>query len=347
MSIQKRLFDGALSDGRTVECYTLTNAAGMTLEVIPYGCRVTRLLVPDQKGKLGDVMLGHKTLAEYENDYQGAFVGRYANRIGGAHFTIGGTDYQLARNDGENSLHGGPTGFSHQLFDVEKTEDSDTPSITFAYVSADGHEGFPGRLTVRVTYGLTAENEWKLHYEAETDKETLFNPTHHAFFNLSGDHRQNVLDTELQINASRTTPVSEDLIPTGEIVSVLDTALDFTKPKLLGQDMFSAEETVAMCGGFDHNFCVDGTGMRKFAEARHPASGRVMEVFSDMPGVQLYTSNRAAGTNKDGSPMVNHGALCLETQFYPDSPNQSAFPFRTLKPGEVFTSDTVYRFSVQ
>ena len=347
MSIQKDVFNGALSNGKSVESYTLTNAAGMTLEVVPFGCRVTKLLVPDKNGKLGDVILGHADIREYEEDYQGTVVGRYANRIGKAEFSINGKTYSLNKNDGENSLHGGPTGFSHQIFDVVDMCDDDEPSITFRLVSEDGHEGFPGKLIFWVTYQLTAENEWKIKYEAETDAETVFNPTQHAFFNLSGNHHQNVLDTNLQIHATKTTPVAEDLIPTGEIVSLLGTALDFTEFKPLGKDMFSEEETVKMCGGFDHNFCVEGTGMREIARAYHSETGRELQVISDMPGVQLYTFNHASGKNKDGSAMIDHGAFCLETQYYPDSPNRKNFPFQTLKPETKFVSETIYKFSVQ
>ncbi|WP_099203793.1 aldose epimerase family protein [Scatolibacter rhodanostii] len=345
MSIQKKTFGSALSTNGEIDSYVLTNASGMTLEVIPYGCRVTKLMVPDKTGKLADVILGHATLEEYKKDFQGTFVGRYANRIGGAAFAINGKTYALEKNDGENSLHGGPTGFAHQFFDMIRMDDSETPSITFGLVSEDGHEGFPGKLTVKVTYQLTADNEWKIRYEAETDKETIFNPTQHAYFNLSGNHEQDVLDTEMQIHAEKTTPVSAGLIPTGELVLVESTALDFREAKLIGQDI--AAEELKMCGGFDHNLCVEGSGLREAAVAYHPASGRVLQVFSDMPGIQLYTANTADGKNKDGSPMKPHCAFCLETQYYPDSPNQKDFPFSTLKPGEKFVSETVYQFSVR
>ena len=345
--IEKTIF-GKLPDGQKIGLYTLTNKNGMTLEVTPYGCRIIRLLVPDRNAILGDTLLGHKTLEEYlGTNFHGSFIGRYANRIGNAEFTLNGTTYKLDKNDGGNSLHGGTGGYHQILWAVEETTDGDEPSITFSHVSPDMDEGYPGTLDMKVQYTLTADNTLRLQYTANTDKETVFNPTNHAFFNLSGDYQKDILDTELTLNASKTTLISDDLIPTGEIAAVAGTALDFTKPKKLGADMFSQEKTIAMNGGFDHNFCVDGEGFRKFGEAYEPDSGRVMEVYSDLPAVQLYTFNKANGCNKDGSEMKPHTAFCLETQYYPDSPNKPEFPFETVKPGTAFQSTTEYRFSTR
>lgn len=336
-------FFGKLPDGREASCFTLKNASGMTVELTNYGCRILRLLVPDRDGKLGDVVLGHKSLSEYFGaDYQGAFVGRYANRIGGAAFTLAGKTYTLAKNDGENTLHGGPGGYHQVLWDAEASDSS----VTFTHVSPDGDEGYPGTLKLTVKVTLTAENALRLEYSAETDKPTVFNPTNHSFFNLSGDPQKDVFSTRLVIHASRVTEVTDDLIPTGTLLPVAGTPLDFTQGKTLGEDMFAPDPLITHCGGFDHNFCVDGEGFRPVARAEEPESGRVMEVYSDLPGVQLYTFNSVSGAlGKDGLPMKPHTAFCLETQFYPDSPNQPAFPFAPLEPGKAFRSTTEYRFS--
>lgn len=347
MSVEKTLF-GKLPDGREVSLYTLKNAQGMTLVTTPYGCRIVQLLVPDKNGNLGDVVLGHRTLEEYfGHNYQGTFVGRYANRIGGAEFTLHGKTYTLSKNDGANTLHGGPGGYHQVLWDAE-ARDGEEPSIVFSHESPDGDEGYPGNLQLKVTYTLKKDNTLSLEYDALCDQETPFNPTNHSFFNLSGNPQQDVLGTYLTLNATQTTAVSDDLIPTGELVSVLGGPLDFTSPKKLGDDMFANDHLIQLCGGFDHNFCVEGQGFRKFAEAYEPSSGRVMEVWSDLPGVQLYTFNKGAAlSGKDGNPMKPHTAFCLETQFYPDSVHHSNFPFQYLQPGKPFSSKTEYRFSVK
>ncbi len=349
MSLTRSVF-GTLPCGTEVAAYTLKNAAGATLTVTPYGCRILNLLVPDRNGRLGDVVLGHATLAEYLGaNFQGTFVGRYANRIGGASLTVDGVTYALDKNDGENTLHGGRGGYHQVLFDVKETADGDAPSITFAHVSPDGDENYPGTLHVEVQYTLTPDNAVEITYRGTTDKKTVFNPTNHSFFNLKADGSKDVLSTLLQIHAAQVTAVTDDLIPTGTLLPVAGTPLDFTTPKAIGQDIDADDHLIQLCGGFDHNFCADGTGLRKIAEAYEPETGRVMTVFSDMPGVQLFTANRAAKgvKNKDGSPMIPHGAFCLETQFYPDSVHHENFPFRYVEPGEAFESKTIYRFSVK
>lgn len=347
MSVQSESF-GRLPDGREAALYTLSNGKGMTLKVTNYGCRIVSLLVPDKNGDPGDVVLGHRTLEEYfGSNYQGTFVGRYANRIGNAEFTHKGVTYHLSKNDGRNTLHGGPTGY-HQVLWNAQVKDGEEPAIVFTHTSPDGEEGYPGTLEMTVTYTLTKENELVLDYEGVSDKETPFNPTNHSFFNLSGDPQKKVYDTRLTLCASAVTTVSDDLIPDGNLLPVAGTPLDFTKGKALGQDMFAEDHLIKLCGGFDHNFCVDGEGFRKHGEACDPDSGRVMEVFSDMPGVQLYTFNGVSGpTGKDGNLMQPHTAFCLETQFYPDSVNHENFPFSYLQPGKPFSSRTVYRFSVK
>lgn len=347
MTVTKKLF-GTLPDGREVPVYTLRNKEGMTLEVIPFGCRIVRLFTKDKNGELGNIVLGHRTLEEYSgNDYHGAFVGRYANRIGGAKFALDGISYALAKNDGENTLHGGPGGYHQVLWNVAEIGEGDEPFISFAHTSPDGDEGYPGALKMTVRYQLTSQNGLVLAYTGETDKNTVFNPTNHAFFNLSGNAQTDILGTYLQIQASMTTAVRDDLIPTGKLVEVAGTPLDFTSAKQLGADMFHPAHTISMCGGFDHNFCLDGEGLRKIAQAWEPESGRVMEVFTCMPGVQLYTMNTASGVNSDGTQMKPHMAFCLETQYYPDSPNHENFPFDIVKPGAPFGCTTEYRFSVK
>ncbi len=340
---------GKLPDGRTAQLCTLENENGMSLTVTNYGCRIIKLLAPDKTGKPGDVVLGHRTLEEYFGaNYQGTFVGRYANRIGGAKFQLHGKTYHLSKNDGENTLHGGPGGYHQVLWEMCAFVKDGEPAVAFTHISPDGDEGYPGRLDMKVTYTLKKDNSLELRYDAVSDQETPFNPTNHSFFNLSGNPQKEVLDTELTICAERVTNVSDDLIPDGTFQNVAGGPLDFTSGKKLGQDMFADDHLIRLCGGFDHNFCVDGQGFRKFAEAWEPESGRVMEVFSDLPGVQLYTFNSVDGLiGKDGMPMKPHTAFCLETQFYPDSVHHGNFPFRFLQPGVPFSTRTVYRFSVK
>lgn len=348
MSIEKKPF-GQLPDGKAADLYILKNQSGATLQVTPYGCRVISLLMPDKNGVLGDVVLGHRTLPEYFcANYQGTFVGRYANRIGGASFTLNGKEYPLAKNDGENTLHGGPGGYHQVLWKVEETVNGDEPSILFSHFSPDGDEGYPGNLSMTVRYTLTQDNQVVMEYTGTCDQETPFNPTNHSFFNLSGNHQKDVLDTVLSIAASQVTEVSDDLIPTGKLLPVAGTPLDFTQEKSLGKDMFAQDHLIQLCQGFDHNFCVDGTGFRKIAQAYELESGRVMEVYSDLPGVQLYTFNTVDGLiGKDGMPMLPHTAFCLETQFYPDSVHHENFPFSYLTPNQTFQTKTVYKFSVK
>lgn len=348
MSISETRF-GTLPDGREAALYTLENGSGTVLEATNYGCRIHRLLVRDKSGQLGDVVLGHRTLPEYFGEnYQGSLVGRYANRIGGAVFQLEGKAYPLAPNDGANHLHGGPGGY-HQVLWQAEAGDGPEPKVTFTHVSPDGDEGYPGTLEMRVAYTLTKEGGLSVEYTGVSDKATPFNLTNHAFFNLSGDPQKRVLDTTLQIYADTATAVTDSLIPTGELLALAGTHLDFTAPKPLGQDMFAPDHLMQACGGFDHNFCIRGEGFRKFAEAYEPGSGRVMEVWSDLPGVQLYTFNKVPVplTGKDGLPMQPHTAFCLETQFYPDTPNQPGFPPCTLTPGKPFTTRTEYRFSAR
>ncbi|MCI8386193.1 MAG: galactose mutarotase [Acutalibacter sp.] len=338
---------GTLPDGREVQAITLEKG-GISLTVTNYGCRVLRLMAPDRDGNPGDVVLGHRTLEEYfGKNFQGAAIGRFGNRIGGAAFTVDGQEYTLAKNDGENSLHGGPGGFHQALWAVEVPEGEDT--VIFTLESPDGEEGFPGTVKASITYTLGDQDTLRIIYRAVSDKKTPFNPTNHSFFNLSGDPAKDVLGTELTINAQRITAVRDDLIPTGELIHVADGPLDFRGPKALGKDMFAQDHLIQLCKGFDHNFCTDGSGYRKIAEAYEPDSGRVMEVFTDMPGVQLYTFNipDEGLVGKDGQPMRPHTAFCLETQFYPDTVHHENFPGGWLEKGQEFVSKTTYKFSVR
>lgn len=348
MAVEIKNF-GTLPDGRAVHAYTLRGKGKLELTASDYGCRILHLMAPGRDGVPGDMLLGHNTLEGYlGKNFQGAMIGRVGNRIGGASFSLEGKEYHLAKNDEENSLHGGPGGFHQALWQAE-VKDGDEPEIVFTLESPDGEEGFPGNIEVEVSYQLSAEDILHITYRAQTDKLTLFNPTNHSFFNLSGDPEKDVLGTYLTINATRYTAVSDDLIPTGELLPVSGGPLDFRSPKKLGDDMFSQDHLINLCGGFDHNFCPDGTGYRKIAEAYEPDSGRVMEVFTDMPGVQLYTFNRPDDglIGRNGKQMGHHTAFCLETQFYPDTAHHKDFPGGYLRPEEEFVSRTSYKFSVK
>ena len=348
MSIEKQPF-GTLPDGRVVDLYTLKNNAGMTVEVINFGCRLIRVLTPDRNGAPGDVILGHRTLEEYYgHDFQGSLVGRYANRIAHAEFTIDGKTYHLAANDGENALHGGPGGYHQVLWTVADVTGGDAPSITFTHTSPDGDEGYPGKLEMRVVYTLSEDNALSLEYNAMSDAMTPINFTNHSYFNLSADPDRDVLDTQLKINADYVTAVDDGLIPTGGYVAVKGTPLDFTSFKTIGQDIHSDDPLVKKIGGYDHNYCILGAGMRKFAETIHPETGRRMEVFSDLPGMQLYTFNGGSpALGKNGKPYISHNGFCLETQFYPDSPHHASFPFAFQPAGVPFKTTTIYKFSVK
>lgn len=340
-----------MQDGTPVYIYTLENKSGMKAEIIPYGCRIVRLWTPDKNGVFGDMIMGHDDLTSYcaIGDCHGAAIGRYANRIAKAEMQLNGTTYKLHVNEGKNLLHGGKEGFHYKLWDVTKVTDSDTPSIGFQYISKDGEEGFPGNVTTTVTYTLAADNALQIEYSAVTDKETAVNLTNHSYFNISGDMTKDVLSQLLYINADHYTAADDELIPTGELVPVTGTPFDFTTSKTIGQDISADDRLLKLCGGYDHNFALNGSGMKKAAELYDAESGRVMEVFSDLPGMQLYTAN-GFGENsftKNGVKMQAHHAVCLETQFYPDSVHQPNFPFSFLKPGEQFKSTTIYKFSVK
>ena len=338
---------GTMPDGTPVELYTLTSPNGLVCVVVTYGAVITELHVPDRDGRLGDVVLGFDSLPAYVSDSPcfGAAVGRVANRIAKGRFTLDGETYTLGINNPPNNLHGGPKGFDKAVWKATVAESPDGPSITLRHLSPDGDQGFPGALSARVTYTLTRGNELKIDFTATTDKATPVNLTNHSYFNLAcgGDIEGHVL----LLNAARYTPTDESLIPTGEIAPVAGTPLDFTREKPVGRDIGK----VPGLKGYDHNLVIDGGGQGPVLAARvhEPTSGRVMEVVTDQPGVQLYTSNSFDGTlvGKYGAAFPLHAGLCLETQHFPDSVNKPGFPTTILRPGETLRSTTLYRFSAR
>ena len=342
MSVSKTSF-GTTRDGQSVELFTLRCGA-MEAEILTFGATVRALRVPDRKGHLVDVVLGYNSVHGYEtNDgYLGALVGRYANRIAGASYMIDGERITLEANEGAKQLHGGFVGFSHRVFDAEIITEN---AIRLRYTASDGEGGHPGKLTLCATYTLT-ENALILRYEAESDKPTHCNITNHSYFNLNG--RGDILEHDLQIFASRFTPVDENSIPTAMAVPVAGTAFDFTEKKTVGRDISADEEQLRFTAGYDHNFVLDGTqGLRRAARLTGNESGIVMETWTEKPGVQLYCGNflDAAIDTKIGKPYTKHGALCLETQFFPDSPNHSDWGDIILRPGQRYDYTTEYRFS--
>ena len=337
---------GKTPDGTAVERYTLTNGR-VTAKVLTYGGIVSELHVPDRDGKPGDVVLGFDTLDGYlkGHPYFGATVGRFANRIAGGKFSLDGKDYTLAVNNGPNTLHGGLKGFDKAVWKVEKSTDS---SLTLSYLSKDGEEGYPGNLTVHVTFTVTNDDALRLDYTATTDKPTPLNLTNHSYFNLAGPAAGAILDHVAQIEADSYTPVDDNLIPTGKIAPVRGTPLDFTKPTALGA-RFS--ELKAEPIGYDHNYVLRGHGelTALAARVRDPKSGRILELHTTEPGVQLYTGNFLDGTitGKGGVAYKKNMAFCLETQHYPDSVHHPEFPSTILKPGSTYTQTTLYKFSAK
>jgi aldose 1-epimerase len=344
---------GKLPDGSAAEIYTLKNEK-IEVQVMNYGGYVLSIKVPDRSGKVADVVLGFDDPVRYYesnhakgNPFFGPIVGRYANRIAHAKFSLDGKEYTTPKNDGDNTLHGGPDGFHNHLWIGQIIPDG----VELKYVSKDGEEGFPGNLSVAVKYTLSG-NDLKIDYSATTDKPTVLNLTNHSYFNLSGQGNGTILADELKLNASRFTPVDSGLIPTGELKSVVGTPFDFLKPHAVGERINANDEQLHLGhNGYDHNFVIDGGGreLKETAEVYDPASGRVLQVLTTEPGVQFYTANFLDGSikGKGGVAYPRNAALCLETQHFPDSPNHPAFPTTVLKPGGEFHSTTVYRFSAR
>ena len=347
----KKTTFGTMTDGQTIDVYTLTNRGGMQVEITNYGGRVVSIVVPDRQGKRADVVLGFDRLDGYlaNNPFFGALVGRYANRIGNARFVLDGVEYKLAQNNGPNSLHGGLKGFDKRVWKAREAL-RDHPALELTYLSRDGEEGYPGNLSAKVVYSLTDSNELIIDYTATTDKDTVINLTNHSYFNLAGEGSGDILNHEIMINADRFTPIDATLIPTGELRKVDGTPLDFRKPTAIGARINEHDEQLKFGRGYDHNFVLNRTGHGPTLAARvtEPVSGRVLEVFTTQPGVQFYTGNFLDGTvhGKGGKVYGHRSAFCLETQHFPDSPNKPGFPSSELKPGQTYHETTIYKFSV-
>lgn len=343
---------GATPQGSPVDLYTFSNAHGMEVRATNYGGIVVSLRVPDKRGHIDDVALGLSNLPDYLDNkpYLGAIIGRYGNRIAGAQFKLDGVTYKLAANNGPNTLHGGSIGFNKVLWNAEPFENEHGVGLIFTHTSPDGDEGYPGNLKVKVTYTLTAQDELIFDYEATTDKATTVNLTQHTYFNLAGEGRGDVLGHQMMINADRFTPVDKNLIPLGELRPVKGTPLDFTQPAAIGARINQNDEQMVLGKGYDHNFVINQTGKNPelAARVREPESGRIMEVYTTEPGVQFYSGNFLDGVaGKNGHIYKQRFGFCLETQHFPDSPNQPGFPSTILRPGATYRSRTMYKFSVE
>ena len=350
-SVSKAPF-GVLPSGDSVHVFTLTNTNGIELRAITYGGIVVSLRTPDRQGRMDDIVLGFDDLNGYVNSspYFGSITGRYANRIARGRFSLDGVQHQLAVNNGVNALHGGLRGFDKVLWSGSERTDSSGAGVVFTYVSRDGEEGYPGTLSVTVTYTLTNANEFVIDYEATTDKPTPVNLTQHSYFNLAGEGAGDILGHVLTLNADRYTPVDSTLIPTGELATVDGTPFDFRAGVSIGERIGQDNRQLQIAGGYDHNFVLTRTqlGLIHAARVVEPVSGRTLDVSTTEPGVQLYTGNFLDGsiTGKSGHVYRHRNGFCLETQHFPDSPNQPSFPSTILRPGETFRSRTVYTFGV-
>ena len=346
---------GSTPTGDAVDLITLRSPSGIELDVLTYGGTVTRLLTPDRDGTLADIVLGHEWLESYlaGTPYFGAIVGRYGNRIAGGRFTLDGTEYTLAVNNGPNHLHGGLTGFDKVVWESEPYSREAESGVVLTYVSPDGDEGYPGTLSAQVTYVLTADGDLRIDYLVTADAPTVVNLTHHGYWNLAGHGAGDILDHELRVNANHFTPVDQTLIPTGELRPVEGTPFDFRQSMAIGARIDADDEQIVFGGGYDHNFVLDGwedgAELRSAAVLHDPLSGRIMEVLTTEPGLQFYSGNFLDGSDlgKGGVVYEHRTGLCLETQHFPDSPNQPDFPNTVLRPGETYRSTTVYRLSAE
>ena len=348
--IEKKPF-GKTAAGQEIDLYTLRNGK-VEVSIATWGATVTSIRVPDRGGALADVVLGFDTLAPYlaTHPFFGVVVGRYANRIGQGRFTLDHKEYRLTINNGKNQLHGGPEGFYRKVWKAEEVDAKDGPAVKLTYVSPDGEEGYPGTMTASVTYTLTGDGALRMDYAAATDKPTVVNLTNHAYFNLAGQGEGEILAHELMVHAGRYTPVDETSIPTGELRSVASTPFDFRKPMALGARIGADDAQLVIGKGYDHNFVLDGGVTRKprlVASMHDPKSGRVLEILTTEPGLQLYSGNFLDGTlkGKNGKVYGHRQGFCLETQHYPDSPNHPSFPPVVLRPGKHYQSTTLYRFT--
>lgn len=350
MKITKKAF-GATKNGDKASLYTLTNDKGMSVSFTDYGANIVGIDVPDQKGKTVDVALGYESVKGYEENgpFFGGFIGRHSNRIGGASFQLNGKVYELDKNDGNNNLHGGFVGYNNYMYEVETFEDEDMIGVEFSRLSPDMEQGFPGNLDVTVTYSVTNNNELVIEYHAVSDKDTIVNFTNHTYFNLSGHNAGSILNHKVRIKANQYTPTSDDLIPTGELLSVEGTPLDFRTIKTIGQDIDKDFVVLRQGNGYDLNYVLDinGDEVELVAELVDEASGRKMEVFTDLPGLQLYSGNCISPVKygKDGMVYPKRSGVCFETQFFPNSCNIKEFPSCELKADEEYSHVTIYKFS--
>jgi aldose 1-epimerase len=354
-TIRKQSF-GKTASGEQIDLYSLSNQKGMEVSITNFGATVVALQVPDRVGKAADVVLGFDTLEGYENgkSYFGATVGRYANRIGGGKFSIDGKTYTLPKNDGNNTLHGGIVGFNKKVWKAREIAAKDGAALELSYLSADGEEGFPGNLSVKVVFTVPADrNDLKIDYTASTDKDSVLNLSNHSYFNLAGEGNGDILDHVLMLHAKQFTPVDKTLIPTGELRNVAGTPLDFTTATAIGKRINGDYEQLVFGNGYDHNWVLGrsggGNGLLIAAEAYDAKSGRKLEVLTTEPGVQFYSGNFLDGSakGKANKAYAQRAAFCLETQHFPDSPNHPNFPSTLLKPNAAWHSQTVFRFSAK
>jgi len=345
-----------IDDFDEIKLYTLTNASGGVVKITNYGAIITSIMVPDKAGKIGDIALGYNRVEDYMNavdkPYFGAIVGRYGNRIAKGKFSIGNESYTLATNNGPNHLHGGVIGFDKVVWDAKPVTGDGWTGVQLKYVAKDKEEGYPGQLTATITYTWTNANELKVDYHATTTKDTHVNLTQHSYFNLKGEGNGDILDHELMINADKYTPVDSTLIPTGVLAPVAGTPFDFTKAKKIGKDIAVDNEQLKFGLGFDHNFVLvkpNPGAMTKAASVYEPTTGRLMEIETTEPGIQFYCGNFLDGRlkGKSGKTYVHRGGFCLETQHFPDSPNQANFPSTLLKAGSEYKTSTVFKFSTK
>lgn len=350
MSIIKQLL-GKSKCGKDVYQYTLDNGNGMIAEILNYGGIIKSLTVNDKENLGVDVVLGFDTLEEYFDNPGciGTVIGRNGNRIKNAEFELNGKEYKLAKNDGENNLHGGVESFDKKVWDVTELELNGEPSLIMTLVSPDGEEGFPGTVTVTMTYTLTNDNSFKINYKAITDKDTIINLTNHSYFNLSGHASGTILNQILYLNAGFYTPSDEECVPTGEIASVIGTPFDFRVPKPVGQDIKAEFKQIQMFSGYDHNFVLDGEGYRTGGILKSLDTGIVMEMKTDCPGVQIYTANGIESNRKckEGAIYTNYAGICLESQAFPNARKHKHFPSTVVRAGEIYETTTEYKFSVE
>lgn len=348
--INKSAFEKTI-EGKQVSLWTIKNANGLELTVTNYGAKVVSLMVPDKNGILVDIVTGYNNIEDYLKSgepYFGAAIGRYGNRIANGRFTLDGVDYKLAQNNSPNNLHGGPCGYHAVVWDVTQVDES---TLELSYLSKDMEEGFPGNLQVKMIYKLTEDNEFLIDYFAETDKITLCNLTNHTYFNLSGEGSDTILDHVLQINADGYLPTNDVAIPLGEIADVKETPMDFTSPKIVGASIDVDFEALKLGNGYDHNYVINNNtgGITLAAKVFSPVTNIQMEVYTDQPGIQLYTGNYMNGTEigKKGNAYLKRAGLCLEAQGFPDSPNQKQFPTTVLNPGDTYRQTTIHKFLVK